>query len=133
MSTLLVMCSYECLFLDAVCYINLMLIFLQEYKNLDFLEPLIDEMTDQNWVTRCSSDHALERFNAIISEQSWYSLRWRLKKRESGKVTHFFQDVGSISRETAFLARSVIGENIIYRPQPIQSNYRDNQRRNQGR
>ncbi|KAL5513766.1 hypothetical protein ACEPAH_4167 [Sanghuangporus vaninii] len=82
--------------------------FLEKYENLCFLEPLVKEMTRHNWRYRCTSSEALQCFENIISRQSWYALRWSLKRKDVSRTSSVLQDVESASRETVFLARKII-------------------------
>ncbi|KAL5492959.1 hypothetical protein ACEPAI_4407 [Sanghuangporus weigelae] len=84
--------------------------FLNRYSNLDFLLPLVERMTTRDCRERLASFSALRLFDVLVSNQSWYTLRWRLKEKDSGPITHFFQDVGSIFEETVNLAKSVLGK-----------------------
>ncbi|KAL5530879.1 hypothetical protein ACEPAG_3755 [Sanghuangporus baumii] len=73
--------------------------FLEKYTNLNFLAPLVERMTEPNPKDRCTSSQAQMIFNRLISEQPRLTLRWRLKEKDSGLATRFFQDIGTICRE----------------------------------
>ncbi|OCB88212.1 hypothetical protein A7U60_g4617 [Sanghuangporus baumii] len=79
--------------------------FLEKYSNLNFLAPLIERMTEPDPKDRCTSSEAQTIFNRLISEQQRLTLRWRLKEKDSGPVTQFFQDAGTICRESLNIAK----------------------------
>ncbi|KAL5492994.1 hypothetical protein ACEPAI_4442 [Sanghuangporus weigelae] len=82
--------------------------FLEKYTNLNFLVPLIERMTEPNPEDRCTSSQAQMIFNRLISEQPRLILRWRLKKKDSSPVTRFFQDVGTICRESLNVVKEAL-------------------------
>ncbi|KAL5530902.1 hypothetical protein ACEPAG_3778 [Sanghuangporus baumii] len=97
---------YDPFFVDVFILGNLFKkTFLERYDNLDFLKPLIREMTARDWLDRPDSIYALKAFNRIVSNQSRYTLRWCLKEKTSSRATRFLQDVGSASRETALIVK----------------------------
>ena len=82
----------------------------QKYMNMGFLESLVVSMTQREPGKRPTAVEALKMFNDIIEQQPWYKLRWRLIEKKSGPATRFFQDVGTISRESAYWARTCLGK-----------------------
>ncbi|KAL5492968.1 hypothetical protein ACEPAI_4416 [Sanghuangporus weigelae] len=102
---------YDPFFVDVFILGNLFKkTFLERYDNLDFLKPLINEMTAPDWLDRSDSIYALKAFNRIVSNQSRCTLRWRLKEKSSSRATRFLQDVDSASHETALIVKDSICE-----------------------
>ena len=80
---------------------------LQEYKNMEFLNSLVEDMTRRKPSERPSAADALARYEAMVSALPGYARRWRLKPVEAGSLRSFIHYVGSLRRECVFVIRSV--------------------------
>ncbi|KAL5492956.1 hypothetical protein ACEPAI_4404 [Sanghuangporus weigelae] len=82
----------------------------ERYSNVQFLKPFVESMTRRNPSERPKADVALKQLDDIISQCSKSSLRWRLIKNNTGRVSQFFISIRCITREGVILAKRMIGE-----------------------
>jgi len=75
--------------------------FTQEYRNLEFIEPLVQRMTSKEPSARPTADDAFEWIKAFLASSKGYAphLRWRLEPREETRSSRLFENVKFLARE----------------------------------
>ncbi|TDL14170.1 hypothetical protein BD410DRAFT_817220 [Rickenella mellea] len=72
---------------------------LNRYENADFLRPLILAMTHSNPEGRPTAIGVLIEFRHLVRRETWSSRVWRLRRRDEGRLSRFFQDVRFVARD----------------------------------
>ncbi|THH03971.1 hypothetical protein EW145_g5861, partial [Phellinidium pouzarii] len=82
--------------------------FLKKYKNLEFLRPLVDAMTQKDPKARPSASEAFAQFKSLSLPRWGPALRWRLQERDETGLSRFYDDTFALAREGVYVVRSII-------------------------
>ncbi|EJD48794.1 hypothetical protein AURDEDRAFT_101416 [Auricularia subglabra TFB-10046 SS5] len=82
--------------------------YLDRYSNLEFLRPLLSEMTRAKPSERPTAQQVLEAAKAISQTTFGFQNRWRLRSRGDNWADVLVEDGGSLVRELAFQARGLL-------------------------
>ncbi|KZV89756.1 hypothetical protein EXIGLDRAFT_721074 [Exidia glandulosa HHB12029] len=82
--------------------------FLAKFENLEFLRPLLVEMTQKNPSDRPTAQQAYDKLKAIAREPFGLPFRWRIRPREAEGVEYLIEEVGSAIREISAQARTLL-------------------------
>jgi len=80
--------------------------FMQNYRNLSFIEPLVSSMTRKIPKERPTVFEAISMFNALIEQRPPYLLRWRLQSVSNGIVGRFLVNLHSITPSSSYRLRN---------------------------
>ncbi|TFY75607.1 hypothetical protein EWM64_g8404 [Hericium alpestre] len=67
-------------------------LFYDDFSNMEFLAPLIESMTREDPAQRPTAAEALRQWTAIRKRISIFSLLWRLKRRNEGRIASVVAD-----------------------------------------
>ncbi|EJD48797.1 hypothetical protein AURDEDRAFT_60604 [Auricularia subglabra TFB-10046 SS5] len=82
--------------------------YLKTYKNLEFLRPLLLEMTRLVPSQRPTAQQALQALRRISQDTSGFQRRWRLRSRDEDWADVVIEDGGSLARELFFQVTSLL-------------------------
>ncbi|RPD57474.1 hypothetical protein L227DRAFT_594628 [Lentinus tigrinus ALCF2SS1-6] len=77
--------------------------FIQRYRNFDFMEPLVDDMVQDDPSKRPTIDQVVDRFDKICSTLSAWRLRSRLTGRKDSNIVGFFRTFRHAYRTLTFV------------------------------
>ncbi|THH00585.1 hypothetical protein EW145_g7052 [Phellinidium pouzarii] len=82
--------------------------FLRKYKNLEFLRPLVDAMTQKDPKARPTASEAFTQFKSLSLPRWGPALRWRLQERDETGLSRFYDDTFALARKGMYVVRSII-------------------------
>lgn len=87
-----------------------MLILFQQYKGLDFMLPLIENMTLKRPNSRPTAADALKQFDDITKHQPIHVTKWRIKQANSHPLDNLIDNLASIGPVGMAYVKSLISE-----------------------
>ncbi|THG95165.1 hypothetical protein EW145_g8009, partial [Phellinidium pouzarii] len=73
--------------------------FLRKYKNLEFLRPLVDAMTQKDLKARPTASEAFTQFKSFSLPRWGPALHWRLQERDETGLSRFYDDTFALARK----------------------------------
>lgn len=70
--------------------------FPQKYKNLEFLSPLANSMTQKEPASRPLASEALKQFEGITGKLPIHVVKWKLKNVKSHRIVHLYRNFTSL-------------------------------------